>query len=78
MTITPYDDELDGYLFRLWCRAASFPGGSPSLLAWLISEHGPKQGEGNARPHHYRAALMAYAKETGANLPEPLIAKEAD
>jgi len=64
----PHSDELDGYLFRLWCRAASYPEGRPSVLMRCMSENTPKTG--NVEPHHYRAALMSYAKETGANLPE--------
>lgn len=63
-----HSDELDGYLFRLWCRAASYPGGSPSTLLECLREFGPKGGE-NMQPHHYRAALMAYAERTSANLP---------
>lgn len=62
-------DELDGYLFRLWCRGASYPGGNPNMLAEMFVKHGPARGE-NMQPHHYRAALLAYAKATGANLPE--------
>ena len=62
------DDTRDGMLFRLWCGAASYPGGWPSRLGELLSEHGPKGGE-NVQPHHYRAALMALAAEKGVNLP---------
>jgi len=65
----PHNDDLDGYLFRLWCRAASYPGGQPSLLNKMFTEHGPK-GRENVQPHHYRAGLLAYAKATGANLPD--------
>ncbi len=61
-------DDLDGILFRLWCRAASYPGGWPGRLNALLTEHGPKNGE-NVEPRHYRAALMALAKENGINLP---------
>ncbi|MGB0410164.1 MAG: hypothetical protein ACPGFA_01140 [Pikeienuella sp.] len=64
----PHSDELDGYLFRLWCRAASYPGGRPGLLAKIMRNHGPKGGD-NQEPHHYRAALMEYARQTGVNLP---------
>lgn len=67
-TIDPHSDELDGYLFRLWCRAASYPAGRPSILVECIRDHGPKDGE-NMQPHHYRAALLAYAEKTGVNLP---------
>lgn len=61
-------DERDGILFRFWIRAASYPGGWPGRLSQLIQEHGPKGGE-NMQPRHYRAALMALAKEKGVNLP---------
>lgn len=65
--IDPLDDTRDGMLFRLWCRAASYPGGKPSLLVKLISDNSPEKG--NMQPEHYRAALMEYAKQTGVNLP---------
>lgn len=64
----PDDDARDGILFRFWIRAASCPGGWPSALAKAFQEHGPKSGE-NMQPRHYRAALMALAKEKGVNLP---------
>jgi hypothetical protein len=54
-------------LFRLWCKAASYPGGRPSRLIALIQKHSPTQG--NMQPQHYRAALMEYAQEEGINLP---------
>ena len=62
------DDIRDGILFRLWCQAASYPGGSPMRLIGLIQDHSPKNGE-SMQPKHYRAALMAYAAEKGINLP---------
>lgn len=68
-TVDAHNDDLDGYLFRLWCRAGSYPGGHPGLLMKMFHEHGPQDGE-NMQPHHYRTALLAYAKATGANLPE--------
>lgn len=61
------DDTRDGILFRLWCKAASYPGGKPSRLIVLIEKNSPTQG--NMQPKHYRAALMEYAKEEGINLP---------
>ena len=61
------DDIRDGILFRLWCQAASYPGGSPSALLRLFEKHHPKHG--NVRPEHYRAALLEYAEEKGINLP---------
>jgi hypothetical protein len=61
------DDTRDGMLFRLWCKAASYPGGRPSRLNRLIQKHSPAQG--NMQPQHYRAALMEYAQEEGINLP---------
>lgn len=64
------DDVLDGILFRFWIRAASYPGGWPMRLMELFDEHKPKNGE-NVQPRHYRAALMALAKEKGVNLPAP-------
>lgn len=64
------DDAIDGVLFRFWIRAASYPGGWPGRLMQLFAEHGPKPGEGGVQPKHYRAALMALAKEKGVNLPE--------
>ena len=64
----PDDDTRDAILFRFWIRAASYPGGRPGRLAKLFQEHGPKGGE-NMQPRHYRAALMALAKEKGVNLP---------
>jgi hypothetical protein len=67
-----FDDDLDGVLFRFWIRASSYPGGWPCRLIQVIQEHSPK--EGNMGPEHYRAALMALAKEKGVNLP----IKEAD
>ena len=62
------DDARDGILFRFWIRAASWPGGWPMRLMQTIQEHSPKNGE-NMQPKHYRAALMALAKEKGVNLP---------
>lgn len=62
------DDTRDAILFRLWCKGASYPGGWPSRLAKLFCEHSPKNGE-NMQPKHYRAALMALAREKGINLP---------
>jgi hypothetical protein len=61
------DDARDGILFRFWIRAASFPGGWPGDLMRAFDAHTPK-GE-NMQPRHYRAALMALAKEKGVNLP---------
>jgi hypothetical protein len=68
MTDDPHSDERDGILFRFWIRAASYSDGWPSRLCQLFRDHGPKNGE-NVQPHHYRAALMALAKEKGVNLP---------
>ena len=62
------DDTRDGILFRLWIKAGSYPGGWPGRLMELFHEHGPKNGD-NLQPRHYRAALMALAKEKGINLP---------
>lgn len=62
------DDARDGALFRFWIRAANYPGGWPTRLIELFFVHGPK-GDENMRPEHYRAALMALAKEKGVNLP---------
>lgn len=67
-TFDPDDDYRDGVLFRFWIRAASYPGGWPARLNELMREYGPKDGE-NLQPRHYRAALMALAKEKGVNLP---------
>ena len=66
--IEPEDDARDGVLFRFWIRAGSYPGGWPGRLSELFREHGPK-GKENVEPRHYRAALMALAKEKGVNLP---------
>lgn len=63
------NDDLDGVLFRFWIRAASYPGGWPGALMKAFEAHGPKPGEGNMQPRHYRAALMALAQEKGVNLP---------
>ena len=63
------DDDRDGVLFRFWIRAASYPGGWPGELMKAFADHGPKPGEGNMTPSHYRAALMALAKKKGVNLP---------
>lgn len=63
------NDDRDGILFRFWIRAAAYPGGWPGRLMELFHEHGPKPGEGNVQPKHYRAALMALAAEKGVNLP---------
>ena len=62
------DDDKDGVLFRFWIRAASWPGGWPGRLCELLKEHTPTDGS-NMLPKHYRAALMALAKEKGVNLP---------
>lgn len=62
------DDARDGVLFRFWIRAASYPGGWPLRLMELMREHSPGGGE-NMQPKHYRAALLALAKEKGVNLP---------
>ena len=64
----PFNDDLDGVLFRFWIRAASYPGGWPSRLIQVIADHAPKDG-GNMQPEHYRAALMQLAQEKGVNLP---------
>lgn len=61
------DDTRDGMLFRLWCRAASYPGGKPSLVARLIQEECTKSGRGE--PQAYRRALLRYAEIEGVNLP---------
>lgn len=62
--IDPHTDDLDGVLFRFWCRAASYPGGWPSDLMKILL---------NCRePHEYRAALLAFAQEKGVNLPVDL------
>jgi hypothetical protein len=61
------DDARDGILFRFWIRAASYPGGWPGRLLELLDQHRPA-GE-QMQPKHYRAALMALAKEKGVNLP---------
>nr|WP_309504336.1 hypothetical protein [uncultured Roseovarius sp.] len=61
------DDTRDGMLFRLWCRAASYPGGHPSFLSRLIQEECERSGRGE--PAAYRRALLRYAEETGVNLP---------
>jgi hypothetical protein len=66
--VDPDDDTRDGILFRLWVRAGSYPGGWPRRLSELFQDHGPKIGE-NVQPRHYRAALIALAKEKGINLP---------
>lgn len=68
LAVDPDDDALDGILFRFWIRAASYPGGWPGRLLELLGEHGPK-GRENMQPRHYRAALMALAKEKSVNLP---------
>jgi len=61
------DDTRDGMLFRLWCRAASYPEGRPSLLIRLINEECSASGRGE--PTAYRRALMRYAETEGINLP---------
>jgi hypothetical protein len=61
------DDMRDGILFRLWVRAASYPGGWPSRLSQLIQEE--TTAEGHASPATYRRALMRLAAEKGVNLP---------
>ena len=61
------DDTRDGILFRLWCRAASYPGGRPSLLAKMIDDECKVSGRGD--PPAYRRALLRYAEEEGINLP---------
>ena len=61
------DDTRDGMLFRLWCRAASFPGGRPSVLMRLIDEECKLSGRGE--PAAYRRALLQYAEIEGINLP---------
>lgn len=61
------DDFRDGILFRLWCRAASYPGGWPSRLSQLIQEECAVSGRGE--PQAYRRALMRLAQEKGINLP---------
>lgn len=60
-------DTLDGVLFRLWCRAASYPGGWPSRLAELFNEEAAR--DGFATPNSYRRALLRLAREKGVNLP---------
>jgi len=64
----PHNNDLDGVLFRFWCRAASYPGGWPSELMKAIQKHSPK-GPENMQPHHYRAALMELAQAKGVNFP---------
>lgn len=61
------DDMRDGMLFRLWCRAASYPGGWPSRLSQLIQEEVTK--DGHATTASYRRALVRLADEKGVNLP---------
>ena len=61
------DDARDGILFRFWIRAASYPGGWPSRLAWLIQDEIRKNG--SATPAAYRRALQTLANEKGVNLP---------
>ena len=63
----PDDDVRDGVLFRFWIRAASYPGGWPSLLAATIQKE--TMAEGHATPAAYRRALIAVAKAKGVNLP---------
>jgi hypothetical protein len=65
--IDPEDDALDGVLFRFWIRAASYPGGWPSLLAATIEKE--IKAEGHATLAAYRRALLAVAKAKGVNLP---------
>jgi hypothetical protein len=60
-------DHLDGVLFRLWCRAGSYPGGKPSLLIKLIDEE--CKVSGHAEPAAYRRALIRYAEIERINLP---------
>lgn len=59
------DDTRDGMLFRLWCRAGSYPGGKPSELARLFNEEQAKGADAAS----YRRALMRYAEQEGINLP---------
>lgn len=63
------DDDLDGVLFRFWCRAASYPGGWPGRLMELMSEE--IKNDGQAMPASYRRALLRLAMEKGVNLPRP-------
>ncbi len=59
----PFDDEMDGVLFRFWIRAASYPGGWPGdLMGALINCH---------TPDDYRRALCDLAEAKGVNLPNP-------
>lgn len=66
--LDPTSDDLDGVLFRFWCRAASFPGGWPHRLMILMNEEHMKAGQ--ATPQSYRRALIRLAEEKGVNLPE--------
>jgi hypothetical protein len=66
-TLEDEDDMRDGMLFRLWVRAASYPGGWPSRLAHLIQEETVK--DKHVTPAAYRRALMRLAEEKGVNLP---------
>lgn len=63
----PCNDDLDGVLFRFWCRAASYPGGWPGRLIEIFSEEA--SGGRPMTPEGYRRALMKLATEKGVNLP---------
>lgn len=54
-------DEHDGALFRFWCRMASYPDGSPTMLARALSHC--------VTPADYRKALMELASQERVNLP---------
>jgi hypothetical protein len=64
-----HDDDLDGVLFRFWCRAASYPGGWPSEVSIEIGR--AISEDGHATPATYRRALMRLAEAKGVNLPTP-------
>jgi hypothetical protein len=61
------NDDIDGVLFRFWCRAASFPGGWPSELQELFAQ--ASEGGRHMTPAGYRWALRTLAERKGVNLP---------